>query len=132
MLFTIVMTAALLVIVGLALREVALFARRHEGYPLRRFTLRLSTAGMLFFLFGSIFLGVRVFGLANPVGFDTYWIAFWAFVTMLTFAVLCLVLADLRTLGEETRSEAAVRWQEMARMLAAHTRETGEEPRDDA
>ncbi|OPZ80316.1 MAG: hypothetical protein BWY76_03392 [bacterium ADurb.Bin429] len=132
MLFTIVMIAAMLVIVGFALREVALFARRRDGYTLRRFTLRLSMTVMLLFLFGSIFVGVRVFGLASPVGFDKYWIAFWAFITMLTFAVLCLVLADLRTLGEETRSEAAVLWQEMAHMLAEHTPDKGEEPRGDA
>jgi hypothetical protein len=134
MLFTLSIIAVMLIILGFALREVALFARRRESYKLRRLTLRLSMASMLLFLLGSILVGVTYFGLANPVGFDRYWIAFWAFITMLTFAIFCLAMADLRSLGEETDSAATALWQEMAQILAEHDRAKSnrEEPPRDA
>lgn len=120
MLFDIIILVAILVILIFATREVLFFTRRRDRYKLRRLTLRLSMAAMLLFLLGSVFVGIRYFGLANPVGFDRLWIAFWAFIGMLTIAIFCLVLADLSAVGEETVTDTTDLLREMAQIIASH------------
>lgn len=121
------MLGAMLIITIVAVREVMSYLRRRDEYKLRRLTLRLSMAGMMLFLLASIYAGITWFGLADPVGFDKYWIAFWAFVTMLTFAIFCLVVADLRAITEEKESAALGLWREMGEMLAEHERRKQEQ-----
>jgi hypothetical protein len=114
---TSVVVVTILVLAG---REVALFVRQRASYPLRRLTLRLAMAGMLVFLFGSIGIGVHYFRLDDPAGIITLWLAFWGSIGLLTAGILCLALADLRSLHDDTSDEAARLWQEMAETVARH------------
>lgn len=122
MLFPIVIWTAMLVILALAVREVLLYTRRRDGYLLRRLTLRLCMAVMLLYLLGSIYVGITFFGLADPVGVDRLWMAFWGCIGLLVGAVLCLVVADLRILREETHRAVKDIWHDMATIIAAHER----------
>ena len=114
--FTIAVGAAMCVVLGMTVREAVIYLRKRGPFPLRRLTLRLSMAGMLLFLLGSILVGVRSFGLEVPSGHETLWMAFWTCIMLLTGAILCLVVADLRLLAEENHV-AMQHWQEVAEML---------------
>lgn len=113
------MLTAMLVVALFATREVVLY-RRRDGYKLRRLTLRLSMAAMLLFLFGSMWVGVTFFGLANPVGFDRLWIAFWTFIALLTIAIFCLVLADVHAIQHDAVTDTTDLLREMAEIITEH------------
>ncbi len=120
MVLTIVIAVAVMVVLALSVRECVLYRRRRDSYPLRRLTLRLCMAGMLLFLFVSIALGITVFGLSDPLGFDRLWAFFWGFIMLLTLAILALVIADFRTLNEEAHTVVRELWHDMAEIIATH------------
>lgn len=129
MVFTVATVLAMLAIIVLAGREVAVFRGDRDAYPLRRLTLRVSTAFCLVFLLGSILVGVHPpFHLDDLHRTDPrVFLAFWGCIGLLTCAVLCLVIADLRTIQEETRHESSQLWREIAETIAAHEKP----PKDD-
>ena len=130
--FTIMMGAAMCAVVALLVREAGIYRRTRTPFTLRRLTLRVSMAGMLLYLLGSILFGVRVFALDSPHGNASLWMAFWTCIALLTGAILCLVLADLRLLSEEHRSVSRQLFQEISATLAAqqHTPDPTEPPRE--
>jgi len=111
---TILLVAAMCAVLAMTIREVVGYLRKREPFALRRLTIRLSMAGMLLFLLGSILVGVRVFALGDPHGNATLWMVFWTCIMLLIGAILCLVIADLRLLAEENRL-ALQHWREIAR-----------------
>jgi len=118
--FTIVMTLAMLGVLGMAVRELMIFNRQRAEYQVRRLTLRLAMAAMLFVLFASLLIGVRVFRLDEIEGVVTLALAFWGCIALLSIAVLCLAVADLRMLGDQSRQDAAQYWREIAQTIADH------------
>ncbi|MHB9025382.1 MAG: hypothetical protein ACYC7E_14635 [Armatimonadota bacterium] len=116
--FSVIIGVGILAVVGLTARELRAFFQKRGTYTVRRLTLRLSTAFMLLFLFAGIYTGVRVFHLDTPEAFPRHWIAFWGCITLLTGAIFCMVLADLRLLDEEKRVEAGKLWREIAETIA--------------
>ncbi len=119
----ILLAAAIVAVTAMAVREVIAYRRTRPAYTLRRITLRLSMAIMLLFLLGSIYVGVYLFDLETPMGHVGPWIAFWGCIGMLAFGVLCLVIADVRALGDELRQTPNTLQQEIAAIIAEHTRE---------
>jgi uncharacterized membrane protein len=102
------------------MREVWQFRRGRGLFRLRRLTLRLCMFGMLVFMLASILIGVRVFGLTDPWGIEVPWVLFWGCITLLAGGVICVAIADFRTVERETRGDAAKFWQEIAEMIAAN------------
>jgi hypothetical protein len=120
LLLTATLSLAMFAVIMLALREVWQFRRKRDVYRLRRLTLRLATAGMLLFLLASILIGVRVFGLNEPDGVATLWIAFWGCIMLLTGGILCLVIADFQTIGDDALQNANQYWDDIAKTIAEH------------
>lgn len=123
MAFTVLMIAVQVAVVVLAVREIVLYMRKKEAYTLRRLTLRMLMAVMLIFLLASVLVGVRVFGLDKPPVIITLWLAFWGCITLLTGAIFCLAIADLRSIGDETTNEANRLWRDIAQTIAEHERQ---------
>lgn len=119
--------AVMAAVVGLGIREVWLYRAQRAEYPLRRLTIRLANAAMMLILLGSILIGVRVFGLNEPDGIVPYFMLFWGCITLLTGAILCLVIADFRTIGEETTSDSVRLWHDIAETIAAHEQQPPKE-----
>ncbi len=94
----------MLLVFVMIVRECAQYVRKRQTYPIRRLTLRVSTAIMLLFLLASILVGVRAFHLGSPEdnGYVQLWAAFWGAVVLLVFGIFCLVIADMRTVSVET------------------------------
>ena len=126
--FVIMLVVGMAIVAVMAARELRLFLRKRDTYPLRRLTLRLSMAGMLFFLFASLFVGVRVFHLVEPTGNVTLWMAFWGCITLLTGGVICLAIADFRSLDTDTDENTKQLWREIAETIAAHESHAPKEP----
>jgi len=120
MAFTILMITVMAVVAVLAVREIVLSRRKGEQYSLRRLTLRILMAVMLIFLLASVLVGVRVYGLDKPQGIITLWMAFWGCITLLSGAIVCLAVADLRLIGDETTHEANQLWHDIAQTIAEH------------
>lgn len=127
MAFTIMMITVMVAVAGLAIREIVLFRRKNEQYSLRRLTLRIVMAVMLIFLLGSVLIGVREYGLDKPQGVITLWMAFWGCITLLSGAIVCLAIADLRLIGDETFNETNQLWREIAQTIAEHEEHRGQE-----
>ncbi|MHB9134434.1 MAG: hypothetical protein ACYDBB_25460 [Armatimonadota bacterium] len=118
--FTSVMVLAMLGILALLAREIVIFTRKRESYPVRRLTLRATTALMLLFLLASILIGIGAFHLLDPGSSPKPWIAFWGCIGLLTGAILCMVIADIRHLNEETNGEVKQLWHDIAEIIADH------------
>ena len=118
-------------IVGMTLRECVLFRQKqkHQTYPRRRLTLRISMAVMLLFLLASILVGVRIYHLGSPEesGYVQLWAAFWGAVMLLIAGIFCLVIADLRTISVEKERDANTYWRDIAETIATHE---GNHPKD--
>ena len=118
---TIVLTLAILIVIMMAIREIRNFQRDRGMYRFRRLTLRLSMAGMLLFLLVSLFIGVKVFGLNEPLGIDPHaWLAFWACVVLLVGAIACLVIVDLTNVPEMVSSTNPNAGAEIAEIIAKY------------
>jgi len=120
MAFTVTLIGVMLAVAGMATREVLLFRRRAGEYSLRRLTLRIAMAVMLIFQMASVLVGVRVFGLDTPGGVAGLWMAFWGCIGLLTLAILCLAVADMRMVGNETSAETNRIWRDIAEVIAQH------------
>jgi len=131
MAFTILMITVMVAVAGLAIREVVLSQRKGEQYPVRRLTLRIVMAVMLLFLLASVLIGVQVYGLDKPKGFIALWMAFWGCISLLSGAIVCLAVADLRLIGDETFSETNQLWHEIAQTIAEHEQHKGADPSTD-
>ncbi|MHB0937384.1 MAG: hypothetical protein ACYDCO_15855 [Armatimonadota bacterium] len=120
MAFTILMITVIGAVAGLAVREIVLATRKSEQYPMRRLTLRIVMAVMLIFLLASVLVGVRVYGLDKPQGIIALWMAFWGCITLLSGAIVCLAIADLRRIGDETFGDTNHLWHDIAQTIAEH------------
>ena len=128
MAFDVVLVVVMAAVAGMAVREVVLFRRKLMDYSLRRLTLRISMTLMFIFLLLSVLVGVRVYHLDAPRGVIGLWMAFWGCIALLTGAILCLAIADLRLIGDETNSETNRLWRDIAETIAEHApRHTGQE-----
>ena len=120
MALTVILILVMIAITGMATREIVLFRQKRAEYSLRRLTLRLTMAIMLTFQLASVLVGVRVFHLDNPHGVIGLWMAFWGCIALLTGAITCLALADMRLVSDETSSETNRIWRDIAEMIAQH------------
>jgi hypothetical protein len=120
MAFTILLSLVMLTVAGMAVREIVLFGRKRAEYPVRRLTLRISTAVMLLFLLVSLLVGVRVFHLDTYQGIIGLFLAFWGCVALLAGAIICLTIADLRMIGDETFADTNHYWRDIAETIAEH------------
>lgn len=122
MIFRLILILAMLILTILVVHELVAFVQKRSPYSLRRLTLRLSMAIMMLFLLGSIFLGIYSFHLATPEDSadPRLWAAFWGSITVLTLGILCLVMADFRTINDETGNDTTVLWHDIAETIATH------------
>jgi len=123
MAFTILLIVVMIAIVGMTAREIVLILRKREENSLRRLTLRVTMALMLIFLLASVLIGVRVYGLDKPQPVIGLWMAFWGCIMLLSGAIVCLAIADLRMIGGETHTQANRIWRDIAQTIAEHERE---------
>jgi len=121
-----VLSLAMVAIILLAMREVWAFHRKREVYHLRRLTLRLTTAGMLLFLLVSVLIAVKL-GLNEPYGLERQFIVFWGSIMLLVGGIICLVIADFQTIGDDALHQANQYWDEIAKTLADHHKEAPKE-----
>jgi len=119
MAFTILLITMMTAIAGMIVREIVLSTRRREEYSLRRLTLRIVMALMLIFLLASMLVGVRIYGLDKPRDIEL-WMAFWGCIALLSGAVVCLAIADMRMIGTETHADTNRIWRDIAQMIAEH------------
>ncbi|HEY3377984.1 MAG TPA: hypothetical protein VGL77_10885 [Armatimonadota bacterium] len=127
MVFTLLLASVVFIVLIMALREIYLFRKMRDATQVRRLTLRLSMAAMLLFLLVSLFLGVCVFRLVEPDGVVPIWLAYWGCITLLTGAILLLVIADFRLYGEDSLRDSRQYWEEFARTIAAQRDNTPKE-----
>ncbi len=119
----IILPAMMILFIILAIREVILFKNKKEGvYSLRRLSVRLSMAVMLIFLLGSILTVISVpwFYLVEPQTNPDLWFAYWGSVSMLSFGILSLIVADFHLIGDDTRKDESKMWRELAELIAQH------------
>ncbi len=134
MAFTLTCILVMALIVALTVREVALFLRARDVYPLRRLTLRLCTTVLLLFLLASVWIGVQHFHLHEPRGVVGLWLGFWGCIALLAGAVICLAIADLRLLGDDLGRDTALHriWRDIAELIAEHEQQQrASQPPDD-
>lgn len=113
----------MIVFIIMAVREIILYREQKYGvYSFRRLSVRLSMAMLLLFLLGSIFTVISVpwFYLIEPQTTPEFWFAYWGSVAMLSFGILCLIVADFRLIGEDTRAEENKLWNELAEVISRH------------
>lgn len=120
MAFTILLIVVIITIAGMAAREIVLSTHKREEYSRRRLTLRVSMAIMLVFLLASLLVGVRVYGLDKPQAAIGLWMAFWGCIALLSGAIVCLAIADMRMIGTETHAETNRIWRDIAQTIAEH------------
>ena len=120
MAFTFILILVMVAITGMAMREIVLFRRKRGEYSLRRLTLRIAMAIMLILQLASVLVGVRIFHLDTPQGVIGLWMAFWGCIMLLTGAISCLALADMRLVTDETSTETNRIWRDIAEMIAQH------------
>jgi|GEM_PF-1584278 len=133
MAFTILLIALMIFIAGMLVREIVLSTRGREEYSLRRLTLRIMMAFMLIFLLASVLVGVRVYGLDKPRDLEL-WMAFWGCIALLSGAIVCLAIADLRMIGTETNTDINRIWRDIALTISEHERRrtaTDKKPSDE-
>jgi hypothetical protein len=131
MVLAILLSLGIFIVLGLTIREILIYIRKPHPYCLRRLTLRLSMAGLLLWLLASIGVGVLYFHLDNPEGIPMHWIAFWGFVGVIIAAIFCLIIADLRMIGDETQDEVNRLWRDIAQTIANHERERAAAKKDE-
>lgn len=127
-LLSVSLALVMVIVLLMAMREVWEFHRKREVYRLRRLTLRLAMAGMLIFLLASILIGVNVFHLNEPAGIaPDVWIAFWGCITIMTGGIICLAIADFRTIGDDTLHNSNQYWDHIAEAIAEHQKSSPKE-----
>jgi len=127
MAFTILLIVVMTAVAGMTVREIVLSAWKRDEYPRRRLTLRITMALMLIFLLASVLVGVRVFHLDQPQGIIGLWMAFWGCIMLLTGAIVCLAIADLRSIGDDSHAETNRIWRDIAETIAAHEKKRARE-----
>jgi len=116
----VLLLAGAVIVIILVFRETVAFLRLRTRYALRRYTLRLCMAGLILFLLFSMLVGVLYFHMDNPEGIARLWVTFWGCISLLTAAIFCLAIADLRLIRDETRDDASRLWREIAETIASH------------
>jgi hypothetical protein len=118
---------ALLVIV-LLLVEVRQYRAGRTLISRRRLVLRLVAGLLMIGLVAAIFVGLFLLGLWEVGGRPGLFLAYWCGCLMISIALMWIMLADMREVGDRFSRRQHEIWRDMAKFVAGSTRRNGEKP----
>jgi len=117
-----------LMVVLLLLVEVRHYRAGRHLISRRRFALRLLAGLLMLALLAAVFFGIFVLKLREAHGRAQLFLGFWSGCLLLAIALVWVMLADMREVGDRLTQRQHEIWRDMARFLASHmTRDRGGE-----
>ncbi len=123
-----------LVVVILLLVEVRQYRAGRHLISRRRFALRMAAGLLLLLLLAAVFVGLFALKLRSAAARTEQFLAYWSGCLLVAVALVWVMLADMREVGDRFLQRQHEMWRDMAQFIAAHmTREGGpSRPEDDA
>lgn len=117
-----------LIVVILLLVEVGHYRAGRYLLSGRRFALRLAAGLLMLVLLGAVFVGLFLLRLTEAQAHPTLFLGFWCGCLVVAVALVWVMLADMREVGNRLSERQHQIWRDLARFLAGQIKPEGGPP----